>query len=65
MEQIEDLPVLQIAEETRKLLTPLQWSAARIVEQVVNAVQSAVNPVGWFTQAKNPSSDVGDRNRQS
>ena len=32
-----------------------------IVKQVVNAIQSAVNPVCKFTQTKNPSSDVGEK----
>ena len=54
-------PILRSPKRQGKLFTPLQWSAARIVEQVVNAVQSAVNPVCKFTQTKNPSSDVGEK----
>ena len=57
-------PILRSPKRQGKLFTRLQWSAARIVEQVVNAVQSAVNPVCKFTQTTNPSSDVGrERNR--
>ena len=54
-------PIIRSPKRQGKLFTPLQWNAARIVEQVVNAVQSAVNPVCKFTQTKNPSSDIGER----
>ena len=50
-------PFLRSPKRQGKLFTPL----ARIIEQVVNAVQSAVNPVCKFTQTQNPSSDVGEK----